>query len=206
VKIVVDEPIATPAEQARAALLDVAFYESLGALEGISPPEVREVTVHGGNTRLVLAYQFAGQLSGPARRILDPAKLSWRQVSETVGATGRTEVSMLPDNYAGLLSFNGWYEVRPGGRAACTQHFEGDLRVRVPLLGGLAERAIASSITDNIAATARLVERYVASREGSANPSGPERTGPDRTGPDLTGPDRTGRPGKGRPPREPTDG
>ena len=44
------------------------------------------------------------------------------------------------------------------------QHFEGDLRVRLPLLGPLAERAIGGSIRQNIADTARLVERFVAAR------------------------------------------
>ena len=58
-------------------------------------------------------------------------------------ATRRTQLEMAPDNYSGLFSFKGWYELRDEGEASSTQHFEGDLRVHLPLLGPLAERAIA---------------------------------------------------------------
>ena len=85
-------------------------------------------------------------------------------------STGRSEVRMVPDNYQGLLSFSAWYELRSEGEDQCCQHFEGDLRVRLPLLGPLAERAIGGSIRQNIADTARLVERYVS--EPTAAPTG----------------------------------
>jgi hypothetical protein len=69
---------------------------------------------------------------------------------------------MVPDNYEGLLSFEGWYELRDVDKEHCSQHFEAELRVHIPLLGPLAERAIAGSVLENIAETARLIERYVA--------------------------------------------
>jgi hypothetical protein len=176
-KICTDQPIGASAEEARAALLDPGFYASLGELHGISAPEVRLVPAGPGPARIVLGYRFSGTLNGPARALLDPAKLTWSQVTEVDPATGRSLVSMVPDNYAGLLSFSGWYELRDTGHGRCCQHFEADLLVRVPILGALAERAIANDILDNIATTARLVERHVASRRAAERPGegGPPR-------------------------------
>jgi hypothetical protein len=158
-----DQPIAASAEAAQAAFLDPGFYATLGELPGISAPEVRSCSSPSpGHARVVLGYRFAGTLNGPARRLLDPAKLTWAQVTDVDLTSRRTQVEMVPDNYSGLFSFKGWYELRDEADGRSTQHFEGDLRVHLPLLGPLAERAIAGGIRDNLAATARLIERYVA--------------------------------------------
>jgi hypothetical protein len=168
-----DQPIAAGAEAVQAAFLDPEFYASLRELAGISAPEMRSSSRPApGHARVVLGYRFAGSLGGPARRLLDPAKLTWAQVTDVDLASRRTQVEMVPDNYSGLFSFSGWYELRDDGPGLSTQHFEGDLRVHLPLLGPLAERAIAKGIGENLAATARLIERYVAGKAKSA-PDGP---------------------------------
>jgi hypothetical protein len=166
-KLSLDQPIAASAEEAQAAFADPAFYHSLGELQGISAPAVLSFSSSPKRASIVLGYRFAGQLNGPARRILDPAKLTWSQVSEVDIAARRTQVRMVPDNYAGIFSFAGWYELRPAGDMRCTQHLEVDLRVHLPLLGPLAERAIAAGVRHNLAETARLVERYLASGNGA---------------------------------------
>jgi Protein of unknown function (DUF2505) len=163
-RISVDQPIATSVEDARSAFLDAAFYKSLGELPGISAPEVRMFSAGPERARIELGYRFAGELNGAAKAILDPGKLTWSQVTEVDLSNGRSEVQMVPDNYGKLFSFTGWYELRPTDDGHCSQHFEGDLVVRVPLLGPLAERALAGSVRDNIASTAHLIERYVAGR------------------------------------------
>ncbi len=158
-----DQPISVSAEDAQGAFLDPDFYAGLGELPGISAPEVLSFSRPSpGRARLVLGYRFAGTLNGPARRILDPGKLTWAQVGEVDVAARHTRVEMVPDHYSGLFSFSGWYELRDEGEGRSSQHFEGDLRVHLPLLGPLAERAIANGIRQNLAATAQLVERYVA--------------------------------------------
>jgi hypothetical protein len=178
VKICVDQPIAATPEEAQAAFLDPGFYKSLGELEGISAPEVRSFSSGEGHARSVIGYRFSGQLNGVARTMLDPAKLTWAQETDVDLATRRSEVKMVPDSYAGLLSFNGWYELRPDGDGQCCQHFEADLRVHIPLLGSVAERTIAGSIVQNIADTAHLLERFIAvQRAGGAGSGGPKRPG-----------------------------
>jgi hypothetical protein len=167
VKIEIDQPITASVQEAQAALLDADFYKSLGKLEGISAPEVRSLSTDGTHARAVLGYRFSGQLNGVARAMLDPAKLTWAQVSEVDLEARKTEVEMVPDNYASLLSFSGWYELRDAGEGRCCQHFEGELRVHVPVVGALAEHAIAGSIRENFANTARLLEEFIATRRPS---------------------------------------
>jgi Protein of unknown function (DUF2505) len=168
-KISLDQPIAVSAEEAQAAYLDPAFYRSLGELSGISAPEVRSLSQNSGHARIELGYRFAGQLNGPARRILDPQKLTWSQVTDVDLATRRSEVEMVPDNYQGLLSFTGWYELRDVSEHECSQHFEGDLRIHLPVLGPLAERALGGSIRQNMAETAHLIERYVVTKDAGVD-------------------------------------
>ena len=159
-RTIIDQPIAVSAGAAQDAFVAPGFYASLGALANISAPEVRSLDRDGDHVHLVLAYRFAGTISGPARRILDPAKIAWRQEAEVDLSARRTQVRMVPENYAQLLSFSGWYQLDEDGPQRCTQHFEADLRVNVPLVGAVAERAIASGVRENLAATARLVEEY----------------------------------------------
>jgi len=164
VKIYADQPVDASLEEAEAAFLDPGFYASLVGLEGIEAPELRSLERSGDRATAVVGYRFSGELSGPAAAILSPAKLSWAQVSEVDLVAHRTEVTMVPDNYTNLLSFSGWYELRPAGKDRCVQHFEADLAVHVPLLGPLAERALANSVKKNLAGTAALLGRYVASK------------------------------------------
>ncbi len=128
-KISLDQPIAVSVEEAQAAFVDPAFYQSLEALSGISAPEVRSFSQTADHAHLVLGYRFAGELNGPAKRILDPRKLTWSQVTDVDLSTRRSEVRMVPDNYQGLLTFSGWYELRSEGEHNASQHFEGDLRI-----------------------------------------------------------------------------
>jgi Protein of unknown function (DUF2505) len=161
-RICIEQPIAASAQEAQAAFLDPAFYASLGQLEGISAPELRSLETAAGRAKAVVGYRFSGQLSGPAATILDPAKLTWAQVSDVDLAGRRTEFRMVADNYVNLLSFSGWYELRDDGKGRCVQHFDADLVVHLVLLGPLAERALAGSVRKNIDDTAHLVERYAA--------------------------------------------
>ena len=172
-EIVLDQPIAASADDTQSAFLDPEFYRSLGELPDISAPEVRSLSAGPNGACIELGYRFAGELNGPAKVILDPEKLTWSQVTEVNLVTHRSTVWMVPDNYEGLLSFDGWYELHDVGERRCSQHFEADLRVHIPLLGPLAERAIAGSIRKNIADTAHLIERYIAAHPhpGADGPS-----------------------------------
>ena len=115
--------------------MDPAFYRSLGSYRAYRPQKCVLFLGPEDHVHLVIGYRFVGQLNGPARRLLDPDKITWSQVTDADLSTGRSEVRMVPDNYQGLLSFSAWYEFRGKGEDQCSQHFEGDLRVRLPSSG-----------------------------------------------------------------------
>ena len=104
--------------------------------------------------------------------ILDPEKITWSQVTDVDLSTRRSEVRMVPDNYQSLLIFSAWYELRSEGEAHVLPALRRRPPIRLPLLGPLAERAIGGSIRQNIAETARLVERYVSGQEATNSPDG----------------------------------
>ncbi len=159
-----DQPIAAGAEAVQAAFLDPAFYASLGELPGISAPEMRSSSRPSpGQARVVLGYRFAGDLNGPARRLLDPAKLTWAQVTEVDLASRRTEVGMVPGQLLRPVQLQRVVRTarRRGGtdQPAFRRATSGSTcRCSARWRSGPSPRGIRQNIAD----TARLVERYVA--------------------------------------------
>ena len=135
-RICIDEPIAAGVDDAEAPSGPRFLRRPWRAGRYLGP---RSPLAYGrpgkGRSGSWWATRFSGQLNGAARRILDPAKLTWSQETDVDLASRRSEVRMVPDNYAGLLSFSGWYELDGLDKGHCNQHFEADLRIHVPVLG-----------------------------------------------------------------------
>jgi hypothetical protein len=125
-----------------AVLCDPAFQTHLD-LPDLGRPEVIESSVDGTARLLRLRYEYVGQLDGIARRIVGDRKLTWIQ-----------ELRLDTATYRGTLSFSAESDPdRLGGSAdvvlttndddsSSCRHISGDLFVRVPLVGGTAERRI----------------------------------------------------------------
>ncbi|MBV8981119.1 MAG: DUF2505 family protein [Acidimicrobiia bacterium] len=157
----VDQPIAAPLDRVEKAFVDPAFYEALGAMPNVGDPEVLECTDRGSQVLLRVRYAFTGELAAPARRVLDPAKLTWVVESTVDRETSATAFRMLPDHYANRLACSGSYTLAGDGPDATMQHMEGELRVNYPVVGRLAERGIVLGLREHIAAQARVVEDWV---------------------------------------------
>jgi len=161
-RFTVDQPIAAPVERVDEAFVDPGFYEALGTMPNIGNPEILECTERDGEVFLRVRYAFTGELAAPARRVLDPAKLTWVVESTVVRATRTTHFRMLPDHYADRLQCSGEYALVAAGAGATMQQMEGDLRVNYPVVGRLAERGIVLGLKEHIAQEAHVVERWVA--------------------------------------------
>jgi hypothetical protein len=170
VRFSVDQPIAAPVPRVEEALVDPRFYEVLGEMPNIGDPRVLECTARDGEVFLRVRYAFTGDLAAPARRVLDPAKLTWIAESTVDRATRTTAFRMLPDHYADRLTCNGVYTLVPDGDGRTIQQMEGELRVNYPVVGRLAERGIVLGLKEHIAQEARIIERWVAggAAEGGA--------------------------------------
>jgi hypothetical protein len=133
---------AAPATAVAEVLCDPEFHTQLD-LPDLSRPEVVTSSVEGTTRVLLLRYEYIGQIDPIAKRIVGNRKLRWMQ-----------ELRLDTQSLAGTLSFSAEQdEKRLNGRAAVAitpvdggarsrRRIAGDLHVRVPLVGGTAERRI----------------------------------------------------------------
>jgi uncharacterized protein DUF2505 len=164
VRFSVDQRIAGPCDEVEAAFVDPAFYEELGQMPKIGRPEILERREADGTVRLRVRYAFTGDLAAPARAVLDPGKMTWVVESTVDRARHRTEFRMVPDHYGKRLECHGSYVLEPDGADATVQHFQGELLVRYPVVGSLAERGIVTGLKEHLADEAAILERWLAQR------------------------------------------
>lgn len=143
----VTETIAADRDAVVEALGDPGYYASLGdASSSVRAPELLSASTASGSLVVRVRYAFAGTISGPAAMVVDADKLTW--VIETdydPGAHTGTLV-VVPDHYEGMLHCRGSLTLadRDG---ATLETVAGNLEVKVPLVGGAAEKAILGGLT-----------------------------------------------------------
>ncbi len=136
-------PVAVPPARAVAVYASPSFYESRDQIA------VLGAVGHGGAVEV--RYKFRGQVSGAVRAVVDPDKLSWLTRLSVMADELRCEWVILPDHYPDRLSSSGRYtfEAEDGGTLV---RVEGELQVRVALVGRSVERAIVPGLRNYIQA------------------------------------------------------
>jgi hypothetical protein len=145
-------PVAVPPARAVAAYASPSFYESrediavLGAAERAGALEVH--------------YRFQGHVSSAVRAVVDPDKLSWQTRMSVMADELRCEWVIVPDHYPDRLSSSGRYTfgVREGGTLV---GIDGELNVRVPLVGRSVERAIVSGLRSYLEKEVESIPAFV---------------------------------------------
>ena len=161
-KFAVRQVVAVPPARAMAAYGSPAFYEGRPGRDDI---EVRGVLRHEATAdRVLLEVRFAitGSLSAAVRAVVDPAKLSWVTRTELVAAESRSSWVVLPDHYPDRLRAAGSYRFGEGdgGPGSTVVEVEGDLSVRVALVGRSVERVIVNDLRAYIADEAAGIEAW----------------------------------------------
>ena len=152
-KFSIRQTVAVPPARAMAAYGAPAFYEGRPARDDI---EVREVVRHqdsGDRVLLEVRFAFTGSVSPAVRAVVDPARMSWITRTELVPAERRSSWTVLPDHYPDRLRASGTYRFGDGeaGPGTCEVEVEGDLRVRVPIVGRSVEKVIVGDLRAYIA-------------------------------------------------------
>lgn len=144
------------------AYADPALYVAFEGLPRADRPEVvdHRVDDDGDVIELRVRWRFSAPLSAAARAVIDPARLSWVEVSRHDLAARRVTFLMLPDHYADRFSCTGEYRFEPDGDGT-VRRIDGDLRVKAPLVGGAVERAIVSGLEDQLRSEVAVVESFV---------------------------------------------
>lgn len=147
-------------EQITAAYADPQLYPTLVGLPKLGRIEVLEHRTDGETAQLQIRFGFTGHLPSAVTAVVDPAKLTWVQVTDHDLTSGRTTFELRPDHYADRLRAAGTFRVeRAAGGARRT--IEGELKVRAPLVAGKVEQAIVSGLAEYLAAEAPAVERFL---------------------------------------------
>jgi hypothetical protein len=143
------------------AYADPALYAAFVDLPRAGAPEVlgaRELD--GGIVELRVRWRFAAPLSSAARRVIDPDRLTWVEVTRHDVAARRATFEMVPDHYRDRFACTGGYRFEPDGDGA-RRVIDGDLRIKAPLVAGAVERAIVSGLEDQLTSEVPAVESFL---------------------------------------------
>lgn len=153
---------ATP-DRVIAAYTDPALYTTFQGLTKVAPPEVLRREQGDGVVSIVLQMRFVAALNAAARRVIDPAKLSWRQSERYDLTAGTATVAFEPDNYADRFGCEGTYTFAPDpdDGSGTVRTISGDLHVRMLLVGGQVEAAFVSGLREHFAEEQPLVQRWL---------------------------------------------
>ncbi len=159
-KFEIVQQIRARVEAVDTALVDPAFLVRMAELPKLGSAEVVSQSRDGDVVHQDVRYLFQAQLSSAVTRVVDPQKLTWIERSVCDLGTHLTRCEIVPDYYGGLLS--GRYEARivavtDGAQRTIT----GDLKVKMPLVGGKVERAIVGGIEENAHAQIALLTQFL---------------------------------------------
>ncbi len=153
---------AAPAAVA-AILCDPAFHLALD-LPDLSRPEVVAESAAGTERVLKLRYTFVGHLDPIARRILAGRSLTWIQELRLDAGTGVGKLSFSaeaePDRLYGSADVA--LSAEPPDGARTRRRIAGEFFVKVPLVGGTAERRIVPGLVSRLDVEAAGLSRLLA--------------------------------------------
>jgi hypothetical protein len=142
---------------------DPAFHTTLD-LPDLSRPEVVSDARDGTTRVLALRYRYEGQLDGIAKKIVGDRPLTWVQELRVDITTCTGTLSYSVDGDAGRLQGEATVVISPVEPGRSRRHIEGDLRVRIPVVGGRAEKAIVPGLVRRIDVEAAALAQALAGR------------------------------------------
>jgi hypothetical protein len=163
VKISIAKAVGVTPAQAMAAYGSVDFYEGRVTRDDIAVLGVVDHEDLGSRVVLEVHYAFRGSVSSAVRRVVDPAKMSWITRTEIRPDEGRAVWEVLPDYYPDRLVSSGTFRFAPEDDGTATVvTVEGDLSVRVPVVGRSVEKVIVSGLRRYIEAEVVSIPDFVA--------------------------------------------
>ena len=158
------ERIEAPRDAVLRALGDPSYYAHLATqVTAIEEPELLEATVTDETLTLRVRYAFAGELSGAAKMAIDASKLTWVIHTVLDRSSFHAVLDNVPDHYGDLVVCDATADFAEDGEATL-ETVEGSLEVKIPFIGGTAERAIVDGLLRHLAAEAGALGEFCATR------------------------------------------
>jgi hypothetical protein len=139
---------------------DPAFYAGL-RLPDVEPPELISRAADGDRVDVRVRFRYVGKLDPIARRIVGHDHVSWVQQLDIDAASRSCALKVVPELGAVPVSCTGTFVLRDEG-TGCLRTLDGDLRIRVPLIGSRAERSLAPGIMRRLDLEAAALDRFLA--------------------------------------------
>jgi hypothetical protein len=135
-----------PCAAVAARLCDPAFQTQL-ELPDLGRPEVVEHTADGPVRVLRLRYEYTGRLDPIARRVVGGGKLTWVQELRLDTSAFTGTLTYHADEQADRFNAEAEVTLVPlDGDARARRRIAGDLHIRIPLVGGTAEKKIVPGV------------------------------------------------------------
>jgi hypothetical protein len=151
-----DHDFPAPPAAVIAVWCDSAFHTKL-ELPDLSLPEVVSETRSGATYKLELRYEFIGHLDPIAQKLLAGRKLTWLQTLELDTVAGAGTLTFVAEADPGRLFGSGTVALTTREPDGTHRHIDGELHVKVPLVGGRAERSIVPGIVRRLDVEAEAV-------------------------------------------------
>jgi Protein of unknown function (DUF2505) len=163
VKLRASHVFAAPVAAVCAGMADADFYANLD-LPDLERPELLTRTEDGDRTDIRLRFTYTGPLDPIARRIVGHDRVSWVQRLVVDPAASSAALTVAPELGVVPVTCTGTFTMRDADRdgTRCLRTLDGELRVKVPVIGGRAERSLAPGITRRLDLEADALDSYLA--------------------------------------------
>ena len=141
-------------------LLDPAFVPTLAELPDVGSVEIVSREVDAGTGVLALRLTYDGSVDGIAAKVLGSSTPSWVQTTRFDRTSLSGDLTISPDVAGSLFDCSATVSFEPTA-GGCRRIVDGSLSVRIPLVGGKAERSLGPAILARIDAEADLVDRWL---------------------------------------------
>lgn len=158
-----EQRVPAPPDVVQAAVLDPAYLEQLATLPNLGDPDLLSQDRKASKVVQRVRYRFVGDLSSAVRKVVDPERLTWVEVSEVDVARRHTKFRIEADHYGSMLEASGSIEITAEGEGSL-RTATGEVSVRVPFVGGKVERAIVSGLSEHAAAEEAALRAWLANR------------------------------------------
>jgi len=159
-RLSVEHRFEAPLAAVEAALIDRAFYEQL-RLPDVAAPEVVSSGVDGTTTRLELRMEYTGQLDPVGQRVVGGRQIAWAQVIEIDTSAHRGTLSVVLDGQRERVQCNAAMTFEDHDDTT-VRLLRGDLVIKVPLVGGLAERRVLPGVLRRLDLEADALRAWLA--------------------------------------------
>ncbi|HEY3671639.1 MAG TPA: DUF2505 family protein [Acidimicrobiia bacterium] len=145
-----------------AMLMSDDGFQSVLDLPDLARPDVVAHDVDGTVHHLRLRYEYIGQLDPIAQKVVGGRKITWVQDLRIDAATGIGTLGFTADGVGGRADGSATVTISATGDASCRRVIDGDFRIKIPLVGGKAEKAIVPGLARRLDVEAEAVAAELA--------------------------------------------